>query len=99
LHDIAVGKDLKKFLAVIAGLWVLSIVGKSCDFLTLFYINFVLLHTVPVLYEKHEDKVDMYAERAFVEAKKQYGVVNEKYISKIPLNKIPLGPLANKKAD
>lgn len=94
LHDVATGKDLKKFLAVIAGLWVLSIVGKSCDFLTLFYINFVLLHTVPVLYEKYEDKVDAFAEKAMAEAKKHFGVVNEKYISKIPR-----GPLKNKKAD
>ncbi|XP_057533633.1 reticulon-like protein B4 [Amaranthus tricolor] len=94
LHDVATGKDLKKFLAVIAGLWVLSILGKSCDFLTLFYINFILLHTVPVLYEKYEDKVDAFAEKAIAEAKKHYGVVNEKYISKIPR-----GPLKNKKAD
>ncbi|KAL2892109.1 Reticulon-like protein B5 [Bienertia sinuspersici] len=94
LHDIAMGKDLKKFLAVIAFLWLLSIVGKSCDFLTLFYINFVLLHTVPVLYEKYEDQVDAFAEKAMGEAKKHYGVVNEKYISKIPR-----GPLKNKKAD
>ncbi|KAL9228895.1 hypothetical protein vseg_004425 [Gypsophila vaccaria] len=94
LHDIALGKDLKKFLYVIAGLWLLSIVGKSCDFLTLVYINFVLLHTVPVLYEKHEDKVDAFAERALAEAKKHYGVVNERYISKIPR-----GPLKTKKAD
>lgn len=94
LHDIAMGKDLKKFLAVIAGLWILSIVGKSCGFITLFYINFVLLHTIPILYEKYEDKVDAFAEKAMAEAKKHYGVVNEKYISKIPR-----GPLKNKKAD
>ncbi|KAK9743057.1 hypothetical protein RND81_03G214200 [Saponaria officinalis] len=94
LHDIFIRKDLKKFLAVIAGLWVLSIVGKSCDFLTLFYINFVVLLTVPVLYEKHEEKVDAIAEKALAEAKKHYGVVNERYISKIPM-----GPLKSKKAD
>uniref|UniRef100_A0A803M326 Reticulon-like protein n=1 Tax=Chenopodium quinoa TaxID=63459 RepID=A0A803M326_CHEQI len=94
LHDVATGKDVKQFLAVIAGLWILSIVGKSCDFLTLFYINFVLLHTIPVLYEKYEDHVDAFAERAMGEAKKHYGVVNERYISKIPM-----GPLKNKKAD
>uniref|UniRef100_A0A7C8ZF07 Reticulon-like protein n=2 Tax=Opuntia streptacantha TaxID=393608 RepID=A0A7C8ZF07_OPUST len=94
LHEIATGKDLKKFLGVIAGLWLLSIVGKCCDFLTLFYINFVLLHTVPVLYEKYEDKVDAFAEKAMGEVKKYYGIVNEKYLSKIPR-----GPLKNRKAD
>ncbi|XP_074279783.1 reticulon-like protein B6 [Silene latifolia] len=94
LHDIAIGKNLKKFLAVVAGLWVMSIVGKSCDFLTLIYINFVLLHTVPVLYEKHEDKVDAFGVKAMTEAKKHYAVVNEKYISKIPR-----ATLKTKKAD
>ncbi|KAK5777714.1 hypothetical protein PVK06_045681 [Gossypium arboreum] len=39
LRDIASGRELKKFLSVIAGLWVLSIVGSWCNFLTLFYIG------------------------------------------------------------
>lgn len=45
---------------------------------------FVLLHTVPVLYEKHEDKVDPFAERAMGELKKQYAVFDTKVLSKIP---------------
>ncbi|KAK9103771.1 hypothetical protein Sjap_021025 [Stephania japonica] len=92
LRDIASGRDLKKFLAVIAGLWVLSIVGSWCNFLTLFYIAFVLLHTVPVLYEKYEDQVDSFAEKAMCEIKKQYAVFDEKVLSKIPR-----GPLKDKK--
>ncbi|XP_010544774.1 PREDICTED: reticulon-like protein B6 [Tarenaya hassleriana] len=91
LRDIALGRDLKKFLMVVAGLWVISVVGSWCHFLTLIYICFVLLHTVPVLYEKHEDKVDPMAEKAFVELKKQYGVLDEKVLSKIPI-----GPLKAK---
>ncbi|KAL2556121.1 Reticulon-like protein B3 [Forsythia ovata] len=92
LRDIACGRDLKKFLAVVAGLWVLSVVGSCCNFLTLFYICFVLLHTVPVLYEKYEDKVDAFAEKAEAEFKKQYAVFNVKVLSKIPK-----GPLVDKK--
>ncbi|KAF5733088.1 hypothetical protein HS088_TW17G00624 [Tripterygium wilfordii] len=88
LRDIASGKDLKKFLIVIAAFWVLSIVGSWCNFLTLFYISFVLLHTVPVLYEKYEDKVDPFAEKAMNEIKKQYAVFDVKVLSKIP--KVPL---------
>ncbi|GLT79653.1 hypothetical protein SLA2020_511340 [Shorea laevis] len=88
LHDIASGRDLKKFLLVIAGLWILSIVGSSCNFLTLFYIAFVLLHTVPVIYEKYEDKVDPFAEKAVIELKKQYAVFDAKVLCKIP--KVPL---------
>lgn len=92
LRDIASGKDLKVFLAIIAGLWVLSIVGSWCNFLTLFYITFVLLHTVPVLYEKYEDKIDPLAEKAMIEIKKQYAVFDAKILSKIPR-----GPLKDKK--
>ncbi|XAR55104.1 hypothetical protein NMG60_11030497 [Bertholletia excelsa] len=92
LREIASGRDLKKFLAVIAGLWVFSILGNCCNFLTLFYIVFVLLHTIPVLYEKYEDKVDSFAEKATAAIKKQYAVFNAKVLSKIPR-----GPLKDKK--
>lgn len=94
LREIASGRELKKFLAVIAGLWVLSIVGSWCNFLTLFYISFVLLHTVPVLYEKYEDKVDPLAEKAMHEIKKQYAVFDAKVLSKLPR-----GPLKDKKRE
>ncbi|KAK9056147.1 hypothetical protein SSX86_027236 [Deinandra increscens subsp. villosa] len=94
LRDIASGRDLKKFLAVVAGLWVLSVVGSWCNFLTLFYMSFVVLHTVPVLYEKYEDEVDAFAEKALMELKKQYAVFDDKVVSKIPR-----GPLKGKKKD
>lgn len=92
LREIASGRDLKKFLIVIAGLWVLSVFGSCFNFLTLFYITFVLLHTVPVLYEKYEDQVDSFSEKATRELKKHYGVIHAKYISKIPS-----APLKDKK--
>ncbi|XP_064970635.1 reticulon-like protein B5 isoform X3 [Musa acuminata AAA Group] len=92
LWEIATGRDLKKFLIVIAGLWVLSTIGRCCNFLTLFYIVFVTLHTVPFLYDKYEDKVDAFAEKASVELKKHYAVFQAKYLSKIPR-----GPLKDKK--
>ncbi|KAJ0797531.1 hypothetical protein HanPI659440_Chr04g0174891 [Helianthus annuus] len=94
LRGIASGRDLKKFLAVIAGLWMLSIVGSWCNFLTLFYMSFVVLHTVPVLYEKYEDEVDAFAEKAMIELKKQYAVFDDKVVSKIPR-----GPFKQKKKD
>ncbi|CAH2048285.1 unnamed protein product [Thlaspi arvense] len=97
LRDIASGRDLKKFLLVIAGLWVLSKVGSSCNFLTLVYIVTVILFTVPVLYEKYEDKVDDFGEKAMKEIKKQYAVLDEKVLSKV-MSKIPKGAF-NKKKD
>ncbi|OAY84964.1 Reticulon-like protein B5 [Ananas comosus] len=84
LREIATGRDLKKFLIVIAGLWVLSVIGSQCNFLSLFYIVFVILHTVPVLYEKYQDKVDLYAEKAMAEIKKHYAVFDAKVLSRIP---------------
>ncbi|CAA0812955.1 Reticulon-like protein B5 [Striga hermonthica] len=91
LREIASGRDIKKFLAVIAGLWVVSFLGSCMNSLTLFYICFVLLHSVPVLYEKYEDQVDAFAEKAEAEIKKQYAVFNVKVLSKIPK-----GPLKHK---
>ncbi|CAM8997146.1 unnamed protein product [Rhodiola kirilowii] len=84
LRDIALGKDLKKFLGVIAGLWIISTLGSCLNFLSLFYISFVLLFTVPVIYEKYEDKVDHYAEKAMHEIKKQYAIFDAKVLSKLP---------------
>ncbi|EOY23375.1 hypothetical protein QUC31_008223 [Theobroma cacao] len=94
VRDIASGNDLKKFLGVIVGLWALSLVGNCCNFLTLFYIVFVLLHTVPVFYEIYEDQVDSFSEKAIIEIKKQYAAFDEKVLSKIPK-----GPLKEKKKD
>ncbi|CBI22609.3 hypothetical protein VitviT2T_025222 [Vitis vinifera] len=80
LHNIASGRHLKQFLAVTAGLWVLSAVGRWCNFITLFYLLFVLLHTVPVIYEKYEDEVDSSAEKVKTEIKNQYRVLCEKVL-------------------
>lgn len=55
---------------------------------------FVVLHTVPVLYEKYEDQVDALSERATIEIKKQYVVFDSRVLSKIPK-----GPLKEKKKD
>lgn len=52
------------------------------------------LFTVPIFYEKYEDKVDFYAEKALAELKKQYAVFDAKVLSKIPR-----GPLKDKKKD
>eukprot|EP00257_Ricinus_communis_P020032 XP_015579179.1 reticulon-like protein B5 [Ricinus communis] len=70
---------------VIAVLWVISVVGSWFSFLTLFYLVFVMLLTMPMLYEKNEDDVDTYAEKAWIEIKKQYAVLDEKVIQKIPV--------------
>lgn len=84
VRDIASGKDLKKFLSVIAGLWLVSIISNCYNFLTLVYILVVVLFTVPVAYDKYEDKIDPLAEKAWIEIKKQYAVFDAKVLCKIP---------------
>ncbi|KAL6585808.1 hypothetical protein OROMI_002452 [Orobanche minor] len=93
LREIASSRDLKKFLLVVFGLWVLSIVGSCINFLTLFYIVLILLHSVPVFFEKYDVKIDAFAEKASIEIKKQYAVFDSKVLSKIPR-----GPLDKKRA-
>lgn len=44
----------------------------------------VLLFTVPLIYDKYEDKVDSYGEKAMADLKKQYAVLDAKMLSKIP---------------
>lgn len=53
---------------------------------------FVLLLTIPFIYEKYEDKIDAFGEKAAIEIKKQYAVFDAKVLSKIPR-----GPLKDKK--
>ncbi|XP_073281775.1 reticulon-like protein B5 isoform X1 [Primulina huaijiensis] len=84
IRETASVRDLKKFLEVIGVLWIISIVGSFCNFVTLVYILFVFLHTVPVLYEMYEDKVEALAEKAMMTIKKQYAAFDAKVVSKIP---------------
>lgn len=60
--------------------------------LFLFGEAFVVLHTVPFLYDKYEAQVDAFAEKAYAELKKHYTVLHTKYLSKIPTR-----PLKDKK--
>ncbi|KAL2238450.1 UNVERIFIED_CONTAM: Reticulon-like protein B1 [Sesamum indicum] len=76
-------------VAAILVLWVLSIIGGWFDFLTLVYIIFVMILTMPLLYERHEDQVDSYALKAKSKLQKQYSKLDEKVLQKLP--KVPLG--------
>lgn len=60
-HDIALGKDFKQFLKVVAVLWGLSVVGGWFHFLTLLYLAIIAAHTIPVVYETYEDQIEHFA--------------------------------------
>ncbi|KAF3454771.1 hypothetical protein FNV43_RR05219 [Rhamnella rubrinervis] len=87
LSDAVFGKDFKKFLMVIVALWVLSVLGNWFNFITLFYLVTVIMLIVPMLYEKYEDSVDTFAEKALIEIKNQYKELDERVRKKLPLVK------------
>ncbi|CAI9264677.1 unnamed protein product [Lactuca saligna] len=64
LRQMTTGKDLKRLMSVILTLWIVSVIGGWFEFLTLVYILFVLFLTAPLLYERNEDLVDAYGEKA-----------------------------------
>ncbi|KAK4400910.1 Reticulon-like protein B2 [Sesamum angolense] len=74
LRDIASGRDLKKFLSVIAGLWILSVTS-------LFSNSYGAAIHCASFYEKYEDQVDSFAEKAIAELKKQYAVLDAKVLT------------------
>ncbi|KAF3555510.1 hypothetical protein F2Q69_00014365, partial [Brassica cretica] len=88
LKEHSVRKVLKNFLMVVVGLWIILVLGKLVQLLDrcihLFCIVAVL-QTVPMLYEKHENKVDPVAEKTLKELKKHYMIFDDKVLSKIPL--------------
>lgn len=92
-HDIALGKDFKRFLKVVVVLWGLSLVGGWFHFLTLIYILIVVAHTCPAVYERYEDHFDNYAKKALDGANKQYRKIDASVFAKFSRS-----PMKDKKA-
>lgn len=84
IQDVACGRDLKMFAMVVLGLLAAAIIGGWCNFLTVLYIGFVAVHTLPVLYEKYEDQVDDFIYNLFGQLQQQYRKLDEGVLSKIP---------------
>ncbi|ONH99596.1 hypothetical protein PRUPE_6G037900 [Prunus persica] len=82
-RHVVFGTDIRDFLSVAVVLWVLSVVGRLCSFMSFLYIVFVILMIVPALYDNLEDSVDSFAERALIAINKQYAVLDEKVIQKL----------------
>ncbi|KDO44767.1 hypothetical protein CISIN_1g025770mg [Citrus sinensis] len=87
LQDISCGGKLKQLLVAVASLWVAAVIGSWCNLLTVLYIGFVAAHTLPVLYEKHEDKVDSFLNNVFQQLQNQYKKLDSGFLSKIPKGK------------
>ncbi|RZC29436.1 Reticulon-like protein B12 isoform B [Glycine soja] len=82
-QDIALGKDSRLFLKVAAYLWLISIIGGLTDFLTLAYTSLLLVLTVPAIYERYEDYIDMYILKGYRKLCLLHVKINEGYVSKV----------------
>ncbi|CAI9779097.1 unnamed protein product [Fraxinus pennsylvanica] len=91
-YDVSSGNDLKTFFLAIAFLLVLSGIGNNFSSLNLLYIGFICLATLPALYERYQDEVDYLASKGNRDMKKLY-----KKLDTTVLNKIPRGPVKEKK--
>ncbi|XP_019054105.1 PREDICTED: reticulon-like protein B13 isoform X2 [Nelumbo nucifera] len=73
-------------VAVVSGLWVLSLLGSLADFLTLLYIGIVAGMTAPVIYVRYEYKIKECGEKAMVQGRKLYDMVDDKVFRKMKHN-------------
>ncbi|KAL9249994.1 Reticulon-like protein [Drosera capensis] len=87
LQNLALGGNLKHFLAVVGVLIVVAIISSWCNFLSILYISFVAAHVLPVLYEKHEDEVDSFVDNLLCKAQHQYKHFDARFLSQIPTAK------------
>ncbi|KAG6410368.1 hypothetical protein SASPL_128426 [Salvia splendens] len=76
----------------IAILWIISGIGNYFSSLNLLYLGFVCVMTLPALYERYQDEVDYLAGRGSRDVKKLYRKIDHRF-----LNKIPRGPVKDKK--
>ncbi|KAI0496644.1 hypothetical protein KFK09_022965 [Dendrobium nobile] len=92
LEEVTMGKNLRLFFLAIASLWIISILGSSCSSLNLLYFGYLCIQILPVLYENYEGEVDHLVTEGSRSLRKLY----RKFDSKV-LNKIPRGPVKDKK--
>ncbi|CAI8597084.1 unnamed protein product [Vicia faba] len=72
---LASGRDFKKFLKVTWTLGVVSVLGTWFTASTIFYIATVTLMTVPAVYERNQEIIDIISEKALIELNNQYAEV------------------------
>jgi len=83
-HDITLGKDFRLFFQVVLVLWLLSVLGNFFSSITLAYVGTIALVTIPALYNKYQGHVDRYAGMVHRNISRQYKIVDENVISRLP---------------
>ncbi|GLU18257.1 hypothetical protein SLE2022_345650 [Rubroshorea leprosula] len=90
---IARESDVTGFFLTIISLYILSVIGSCFSFLNFLFIGLLCLLTLPYLYDRYENEADAFVGKLSRRAKKSY----KKFDSNV-LNKIPRGPVKDKKA-
>ncbi|KAJ8446702.1 hypothetical protein Cgig2_002864 [Carnegiea gigantea] len=57
-HEIAICGNLRVLVQVAALFWLISFIGNLCNFITFVYIGSLLALSIPVLYEKYQNRID-----------------------------------------
>jgi len=83
-RDVALGKDFKLFLKVVALLWLVSTITSWFNLLTCIWIGVVLLHVIPFIYDTYEDVIDHHAKVAVDTANVHYKKLDDAVLRKIP---------------
>jgi len=81
--DIALGKDTRIFFRVAAYMCLLCVIGGFTDFLTLGYTSLLIILTIPALYEKFEDDIDMYILMGCRELQQLYVKFDVEYLGRV----------------
>lgn len=91
-HDIAINRNLFLCAQVVGVLLTISYIGSLFNFLTLIYICVLLSLSLPVAYDKYQDRID---EKVHV----VHGIIHPQYqkIHRIVLSIIPNRPSKEKK--
>ncbi|WCJ31064.1 Reticulon-like protein B13 [Euphorbia peplus] len=85
--NVSAEKEWFVFVRVVAVLWVLAYVGRFFDFLTLAYIGIVGGMSIPLIYEKNEERIKRFDESVRMKARRCYETVDEKVVKQV-MNKV-----------
>ncbi|KAI5441612.1 reticulon-like protein B9 [Lathyrus oleraceus] len=93
LFHIACGRNLPLFLMIIVSLYIVSVIGSYFSFVNLLYIGYLCMQTLPTVFERYDEEINILFEDIMLVLKKMYRMFEKNY-----LRKIPRGPLKDKKA-
>ncbi|KAK3225272.1 hypothetical protein Dsin_005134 [Dipteronia sinensis] len=93
LINVACGKDHPgHFILTICSLYILSVIGNCFSFVNLLFLVLLSIETLPFLYNRYEKEVDRLVYKAMRRVRKMFNSFDSQV-----LNKIPRGPIKDKK--